>query len=265
MGPSSEFGEANRPFDRLRQRWRERRDRHARPVAKMLAAAASLPLHAGFLAAHRPPAPIITTGFVERGALPSVAASLASSALVPQKLASAGAAFGALSFSPFEVLAAFLLGGAFSTSIFAAEGLRVAFGPKNVHRVRAVLAVALQLVIARPPTGLAAHSPAQGHSLGLTGAPSPLRGCGGGTFWCVANALPTDSYIVRRLQVLKRFWRVTVTMLVAACLALVRGVNDICKVDPEDPEAIEGCEVPGGGSRWVRVRVRVRANPNPKG
>ena len=77
--------------------------------------------------------------------------------------------------------------------------------------------------------------------------------------------MPTHSYIVRRLQVLKRFWRVTVTMLVAACLALVRGVNDICKVDPEDPEAIEGCEVPGSGSRWVRVRVRVRANPNPKG
>ena len=86
----------------------------------MLAAAASLPLHAGFLAAHRPPAPIITTQFVERGALPSVAANLALPALVPQKLA----AFGALSFSPFEVFAAFLLGGAFSTSIFAAEGLR---------------------------------------------------------------------------------------------------------------------------------------------
>lgn len=119
----------------------------------MLAAAASLPLHAGFLAAHRPPAPIIiTTGFVERGALPSVTASIALPALVPQKLASAGAAFGALSFSPFEVFAAFLLGGAFSTSIFAAEGLRVAFGPKNVHRVRAVLAVALKLVIARPPS-----------------------------------------------------------------------------------------------------------------
>ena len=141
----------------------------------MLAAAASLPLHAGFLAAHRPPAPIITTRFVERGALPSVAANLALPALVPQKLA----AFGALSFSPFEVFAAFLLGGAFSTSIFAAEGLRVAFGPKNVHRVRAVLAVALKLVIARPPTGLAAHPPAQGHSLGLMGEPSPLRGCGG--------------------------------------------------------------------------------------
>ena len=37
-------------------------------------------------------------------------------------------------------------------------------------------------------------------------------------------------------------------MLVAACLALVRGVNDICKVDPEDPEAVEGCE---GTSRWA--------------
>ena len=47
---------------------------------------------------------------------------------------------------------------------------------------------------------------------------------------------------------LKRFWRVTATMLVAACLALVRGVNDICKVDPEDPEAVEGCE---GTSRWA--------------
>ena len=37
-------------------------------------------------------------------------------------------------------------------------------------------------------------------------------------------------------------------MLVAACLALVRGVNDICKVDPDDPEAVEGCE---GTSRWA--------------
>ena len=59
---------------------------------------------------------------------------------------------------------------------------------------------------------------------------------------------PTHSYIVCDLQVLKRFWRVTATMLVAACLALVRGVNDICKVDPEDPEAVEGCE---GTSRWA--------------
>ena len=92
---------------------------------------------------------------------------------------------------------------------------------------------------------------------------------------------------------LKRFWRVTATMLVAACLALIRGVNDICKVDPEDPEAVEGCE---GTSRWagawqiltegwaearraategfeaikqvvwVRVRVRVRVRVNyPEG
>ena len=37
-------------------------------------------------------------------------------------------------------------------------------------------------------------------------------------------------------------------MLVAACLALIRGVNDICKVDPNDPEAVEGCE---GTSRWA--------------
>ena len=37
-------------------------------------------------------------------------------------------------------------------------------------------------------------------------------------------------------------------MLVAACLALVRGVNDICKVDPNDPEAVEGCE---STSRWA--------------
>ena len=53
------------------------------------------------------------------------------------------------------------------------------------------------------------------------------------------------------IQVLKRFWRVTITMLVAACLALVRGVNDFCHVDPEDPDGLEGCEIPGGGSRWA--------------
>ena len=147
----------------------------------MLAAAASLPLIAGFLAGHRPPAPIITTGFVERGALPSVAASLALPAVVPQKLASAGAAFGALtvsSFSTWQLLAAFMLGGAFSTSIFAAEGLRVAFGPKNVQRVRAICALVLKLVIARPPTASAAHPTAQGHSLGPVGEPSLLRGRG---------------------------------------------------------------------------------------
>lgn len=148
----------------------------------MTALLASLPLLAGFLAGHRPPAPIITTGLVERGALPSVAASLALPAVVPpQRLASAGAAFGALtasSFSTWQLLAAFVLGGAFSTSIFAAEGLRVAFGPKNVQRVRAIFALVLQLVIALPPTAPAAHPPGQGHPLGPMREPSPLRGRG---------------------------------------------------------------------------------------
>ena len=144
----------------------------------MLALAASLPLIAGFLVGHRPPAPIITTGFVERGALPSVAASLALPAVLPQKLAGAGAAFSALtvsSFSTWQLLAAFVLGGAFSTSIFAAEGLRVAFGPKNVQRVRAICALVRKLVNARPPTAPAAHLPGQGHSPGPVGEPSPLR------------------------------------------------------------------------------------------
>ena len=131
---------------------------------------------------------------VERGALGSAAASLALPALVPQSLAGAGAAVGALTtstFSSWQLLAAFVVGGAFSTSIFAAEGLRVAFGPKNIQRGRRLVAL-----------------------------------------------------------VLKRFWRVTITMLVAACVALVRGVNDLCHVDPEDPDGPEGCK-PGGRSRWA--------------
>ena len=78
----------------------------------------------------------------------------------------------------WQLLAAFVLGGAFSTSIFAAEGLRVAFGPKNVQRVRAIFALVLQLVIALPPTAPAAHPPGQGHPLGPMREPSPLRGRG---------------------------------------------------------------------------------------
>ena len=67
------------------------------------------------------------------------------------------------------------------------------------------------------------------------------------------------------IQVLKRFWRVTITMLVAACLALVRGVNDFCHVDPEDLDGPEECEIPGGGSRWAGAPQRVEKWPRDGG
>ena len=63
----------------------------------------------------------------------------------------------------WQLLAAFILGGAVSTTVYAAEGLRNAFGTKNVQRGKRLLSL-----------------------------------------------------------VLKRFWRVTITMIVAACVALVQ-------------------------------------------
>jgi hypothetical protein len=85
----------------------------------------------------------------------------------------------------WQLLAAFVFGTAFSTTIFAAEGLRNAFGTKNVQRAKRLISL-----------------------------------------------------------VLKRCWRVTITMLVAACVALVQGVNEC--LDPDE------CEVPGSSrSRWA--------------
>ena len=105
-----------------------------------------------------------------------------------QRFAGAFASAGALAASRatfWQLLAAFVFGSAFTTTIFAAEGLRNAFGTKNVARGKRLISL-----------------------------------------------------------VLKRFWRVTITMLVAACVALVQGVNEC--LDPDE------CEVPGSsGSRWA--------------
>ena len=99
-------------------------------------------------------------------------------------LASAGA-LATTRATGWQLLAAFLFGTAFSTTIFAAEGLRNAFGTKNVQRAKRLVAL-----------------------------------------------------------VLKRCWKVTITMLVATCVALVQGVNEC--LDPDE------CEVPGSSrSRWA--------------
>ena len=104
-----------------------------------------------------------------------------------QKLAGAVASVGAAAVSRthfWHLVGAFLLGGAFSTTIFAAEGLRNAFGTKNVQRGKRLLSL-----------------------------------------------------------VLKRFWRVTITMLVAACVALWQGGVEC--MDPME------CAVGEERSRWA--------------
>ena len=106
-------------------------------------------------------------------------------------LASAGA-LATTRATGWQLLGAFLFGTAFSTTIFAAEGLRNAFGTKNVQRAKRLIAL-----------------------------------------------------------VLKRCWKVTITMLVATCVALVQGVNEC--LDPDE------CEVPGSSkSRWAGALQIVR-------
>ena len=135
----------------------------------------------------RPPTPVMAFVGLERSALHHVLSGNLPS-LAQQKFSVLLASAGALATTRatfWQLLAAFVFGTAFSTTIFAAEGLRNAFGTKNVQRAKRLISL-----------------------------------------------------------VLKRCWRVTITMLVAACVALVQGVNEC--LDPDE------CEVPGSSrSRWA--------------